>query len=220
MNSLPEPIYSCKTPIRQHHLCRIFDFCGLLAGQRKSRLALRSLVSLSMRKLPAFTADNMPPLADVAAGSFADRHEGRGVGRHQVARLHGGCKDCVAPLGAPTGVAPSVSPCLKDKVVASGEKSVADVVANQVSVRDLKTHLSSWLARAQAGEVVEVTSHRKPIARITAVKSPEQGSADPLQAAIEAGVVSWNGQKPVFPPPIKLKGQGKLISDIVIEDRG
>jgi len=75
-------------------------------------------------------------------------------------------------------------------------------------------------ARAQAGEVVEVTSHRKPIARITAVKSPEQGSADPLQAAIEAGVVSWNGQKPVFPPPIKLKGQGKLISDIVIEDRG
>jgi antitoxin (DNA-binding transcriptional repressor) of toxin-antitoxin stability system len=79
---------------------------------------------------------------------------------------------------------------------------------------------STWLARAQAGEVVEVTSHRKPIALITAVKSPEQGSADPLQAAIEAGVVSWNCQKPVFPPPIKLKGQGKLISDIVIEDRG
>jgi prevent-host-death family protein len=113
-----------------------------------------------------------------------------------------------------------VAPSLLDKVVASGEMNVADVVANQVSVRDLKTHLSTWLARAQAGEVVEVTSHRKPIARITAVKSPEQGSADPLQAAIEAGVVSWNGQKPVFPPPIKLKGQGKLISEIVIEDRG
>lgn len=113
-----------------------------------------------------------------------------------------------------------VAPCLQDKVVALGEVGVADVVANQVSVRDLKTHLSTWLARAQAGEVVEVTSHRKPIARITAVKSPEQGSADPLQAAIEAGVVSWNGQKPVFPAPIKLKGQGKRISDIVIEDRG
>ncbi len=65
-----------------------------------------------------------------------------------------------------------------------------------------------------------MTSHRKPIARITPVKSMHQGSADPLQAAIEAGVVSWNGQKPVFPPPIKLKGQAKLISDIVIEDRG
>jgi antitoxin (DNA-binding transcriptional repressor) of toxin-antitoxin stability system len=41
---------------------------------------------------------------------------------------------------------------------------MAEVVANQVSVRDLKTHLSAWLARARTGEVVEVTSHRKPIA--------------------------------------------------------
>ena len=46
---------------------------------------------------------------------------------------------------------------------------MADVVASQVSVRDLKTHLSEWLARAQSGEVVEVTSHRKSIARITAL---------------------------------------------------
>jgi antitoxin (DNA-binding transcriptional repressor) of toxin-antitoxin stability system len=30
---------------------------------------------------------------------------------------------------------------------------MADVVAKQVSVRDLKTHLSEWLARAQADEV-------------------------------------------------------------------
>ena len=49
---------------------------------------------------------------------------------------------------------------------------MADVVASQVSVRDLKTHLSEWLARAQAGEVVEVTSHRKPIARLTGMKQP------------------------------------------------
>ena len=39
---------------------------------------------------------------------------------------------------------------------------VNDVVTRQVSVRDLKTHLSEWLARAQAGEVVEVTSHPNP----------------------------------------------------------
>jgi prevent-host-death family protein len=97
---------------------------------------------------------------------------------------------------------------------------MADVVAIQVSVRDLKTHLSEWLARAQAGEVVEVTSHRKPIARITAVKQPDHNSTNPLQAAIDAGIVSWNGQKPVFPPPVKLRGEGKLVSDIVMEDRG
>ncbi|WP_254980448.1 type II toxin-antitoxin system Phd/YefM family antitoxin [Cyanobium sp. ATX 6A2] len=89
-----------------------------------------------------------------------------------------------------------------------------------MSVRDLKTHLSEWLARAQAGEVVEVTSHRKPIARITAVKRSDPSGTNALQKAIEAGVVSWNGQKPVIPPPIKLNDGGPLISDIVIEDRG
>jgi prevent-host-death family protein len=97
---------------------------------------------------------------------------------------------------------------------------MADVVASQVSVRDLKTHLSEWLARVQAGEVVEVTSHRKPIARITAVKPAEATSSNPLQQAIDAGLISWNGQKPDFPTPIKLSGKGKLISEIVIEDRG
>ncbi|MDM7952494.1 MAG: type II toxin-antitoxin system prevent-host-death family antitoxin [Cyanobium sp. CZS 25K] len=96
---------------------------------------------------------------------------------------------------------------------------MADVVASQVSVRDLKTHLSEWLARAQAGEVVEVTSHRKPIARLTGIKKPNS-PANPLQAAIDAGIISWNGQKPVLPPPVKLRGEGKLVSEIVMEDRG
>ncbi len=99
-------------------------------------------------------------------------------------------------------------------------RAMADVVASQVSVRDLKAHLSQWLARAQAGEVVEVTSHRRPIARITAVKQPDSAATNPLQKAIDAGLVSWNGQKPVFPPAVTLRGEGKRISDIVIEDRG
>ena len=97
---------------------------------------------------------------------------------------------------------------------------MADVVASQVSVRELKTHLSEWLARAQAGEVVEVTSHRKPIARITAIKPAEPTSTNPLQKAIDAGLISWSGQKPVLPPPVKLNDDGPLMSDIVIEDRG
>ncbi|GDX74499.1 hypothetical protein LBMAG40_11560 [Cyanobium sp.] len=97
---------------------------------------------------------------------------------------------------------------------------MSEVVASQVSVRDLKTHLSEWLARAQSGEVVEVTSHRKPIARITAVKPADSEISSPLQKAIDAGLISWNGQKPNLPPPVKLRGQGKLLSDIVIEDRG
>jgi prevent-host-death family protein len=114
----------------------------------------------------------------------------------------------------------SVSCEIRPIVVAEAESAMADVVASQVSVRELKTHLSEWLARAQAGEVVEVTSHRKPIARITAVQPAESSSTSPLQKAIDAGLISWSGQKPNLPPPVKLRGQGKLLSDIVIEDRG
>jgi len=105
-------------------------------------------------------------------------------------------------------------------VVTIGGSGVSEVVASRVSVRDLKTHLSEWLGRVQAGEVVEVTSHRKPIARITAVRQTEPVSNNPLQKAIDAGIVSWNGQKPNLLPPVKLRGKGKLMSDIVIEDRG
>ena len=105
-------------------------------------------------------------------------------------------------------------------VVASAESVVSEVVASQVSVRDLKTHLSEWLGRVQAGEEVEVTSHRKPIARITAVKPAAPAPTSPLQKAIDAGLISWNGQKPNLPPPVKLRGQRTLLSNIVIEDRG
>ena len=106
------------------------------------------------------------------------------------------------------------------KVVTNRGSGVSEVVASQVSVRDLKTHLSEWLGRVQGGEVVEVTSHRKPIARLTAIKQPDSTAANPLQKAIDAGIISWNGQKPVFPPPLKLRGEGKLVSEIVMEDRG
>lgn len=97
---------------------------------------------------------------------------------------------------------------------------MADVVATQVSVRAHKTHLSAWLARAQAGEVVEVTSHHRPIARITGPQASHPAVASQsLQKAIEAGLISWSGQKPEFPPAVQLPGKGKPISAIVLEDR-
>ena len=99
------------------------------------------------------------------------------------------------------------------------ESAISDVVARQVSARNLKTHLSVWLARAQGGDVMEITSHRKPIARITAVQPDERAPADPLQRAIQAGLISWNGQKPNLPSPVPLRGKGKPLSDIVLEDR-
>jgi prevent-host-death family protein len=89
-----------------------------------------------------------------------------------------------------------VSREIRPIVVAEAESAVSDVVANQMSMRELKTHLFECLSRVQAGEVVEVTSHRKPIAQITAVNPAEPMSTNPLQKAIGAGLISWSGQKP------------------------
>jgi prevent-host-death family protein len=136
-----------------------------------------------------------------APGEELDIHNRHGLGQSQP-----------LPNGTPQQEAANV--------VAYLAPSVSEVVASQVSVRDLKTHLSEWLARAQSGEVVEVTSHRKPIARIMALNTAASASTNPLQKAIDAGVISWNGKNPVIPPPVKLNDGGPLMSDIVIEDRG
>ncbi|MFM1800022.1 MAG: Antitoxin Phd YefM, type toxin-antitoxin system, partial [Cyanobacteriota bacterium] len=76
-----------------------------------------------------------------------------------------------------------MSRTIRPNVVAVLASALDDVVASQVSVRELKTHLSEWLSRVQAGKVVEVTSHRKPIARITAIKPAAPTSTNPLQKA-------------------------------------
>ncbi|WP_158218519.1 hypothetical protein [Synechococcus sp. 1G10] len=52
------------------------------------------------------------------------------------------------------------------------------------------------------------------------MKQPDPSSSPhPLQKAIDAGVITWNGQKPVFPPPVKLNDGGKLVSETVLEGR-
>ncbi len=86
-----------------------------------------------------------------------------------------------------------------------------------IPVRDLKAQLSSILARARTGEIIEVTSHRKPIARIVGIPElPEHG----LATMVAEGLVSWNGSKPPFPKKRKkLSGAGKSLSEMILEDR-
>jgi hypothetical protein len=48
------------------------------------------------------------------------------------------------------------------------------VVAIQMSVRELKTHLCEWLARDQIGEVVGVTSHRLRIGVELMILGPQR----------------------------------------------
>lgn len=86
----------------------------------------------------------------------------------------------------------------------------------QVGIRELKANLSKWLARVRAGEVVEVTSRRRVVARIEGVPAPAGGGLDDLLAAGEA---SWQGGKPVG-AAVELSAHERTLADTVIEDRG
>lgn len=86
----------------------------------------------------------------------------------------------------------------------------------EVSVREFKSHLSGYLARAQAGEELVVTSHNHPVARVLGIAAT---TSQGIAALLQSGQAEWQGGKPVG-ARIKLAPQGKSLSDMVIEDRG
>jgi len=80
----------------------------------------------------------------------------------------------------------------------------------QVSVRELKNHLSEYLHRVEQGEDIQVARHNELVARLTSI---------PCTALTHMPGVSWNG--------IKAKGgqsrpviSGKSVADRVLDDRG
>ncbi|RDE52149.1 MAG: type II toxin-antitoxin system prevent-host-death family antitoxin [Candidatus Accumulibacter meliphilus] len=85
-----------------------------------------------------------------------------------------------------------------------------------IAIRELKASLSRVLQRAQAGEIIEVTSHSKPIARIVGIPAhADEG----LRGLIASGGLSWTGNKPRLQPPVVLVASGTAVSRIVLTDR-
>lgn len=86
----------------------------------------------------------------------------------------------------------------------------------RVAIRELKSGLSHILAQAQRGEVVEVTSHNKLVARILGVSARADTG---LQALIGGGGLAWRGGKPDLASPLSLQEGTKSVSAIVLENR-
>ena len=86
----------------------------------------------------------------------------------------------------------------------------------QVSMREFKSHLSSYVSQAQSGQLIELTSHRKVVARLVGVPSIDCVGVSCLLAA---GIATWQGGKPVG-AEIRLHENGKPVSALVLEDRG
>ena len=85
-----------------------------------------------------------------------------------------------------------------------------------VSIQEFKSHLSSYVRKARSGQLIELTSHRRVVARIIGVSS---GESEGTARLVEQGVASWQGGKP-FGADIRLSECGKAVSTLVLEDRG
>ena len=93
-----------------------------------------------------------------------------------------------------------------------------------VSVAQLKSGLSAYLAKARAGTTLTITSHRKVIARMVgAAPAPTQGVPDELAQLVADGKLTpGNGILLTLdlPPPVKLSTDGLSVSEMVLQDRG
>lgn len=93
------------------------------------------------------------------------------------------------------------------------------MAATQVGVRALRENLSSLLERVQAGEMLEVTEHGRPIARITPILDPTdvrerliaEGHLAPARGSLD-GILPVRGKADVR--------QSKAIRDALEEQRG
>ena len=86
----------------------------------------------------------------------------------------------------------------------------------QVSMREFKSHLSRYVSQAQSGQLIELTSHRKVVARIIGVSQVDSAGVERLLAA---GVATWRGGKPIG-ATLGLQERGKPVSTMILEDRG
>ena len=99
-----------------------------------------------------------------------------------------------------------------------------------IEVQELKEQLSWRLREIQDGMEMVVTDQGKPVARLlpaaglekreTDLPGPSELSIDEkIQRLVEAGVVSWSGQRLSSEVPrVPLRGT-KTVSEILLEDR-
>jgi antitoxin (DNA-binding transcriptional repressor) of toxin-antitoxin stability system len=84
------------------------------------------------------------------------------------------------------------------------------------SIRELKARLSHYIAESRAGYTVDITYHRRPVARL--IGFPAEAPPG-LSDFIAAGDIHWSGGKPQG-LAITLPGDAKPLSETIMEDRG
>lgn len=87
-----------------------------------------------------------------------------------------------------------------------------------IGVRALRAQLSAHLRAVARGQTITIGDRRRrPVARLVPFeRTPEEEILDRLAAR---GAVQRGVGKPGAAPPVEPRRKGRLVSDIVIEDR-
>lgn len=90
-------------------------------------------------------------------------------------------------------------------------------MAVRVNIRELKAHLSDYLRRVKAGEVVEIAERGKPIGRLIPEGMPVE---ERMEIMARMGlVVLGRGKLEPCKPLARVKGK-KTVAEMLVEDRG
>jgi prevent-host-death family protein len=85
-----------------------------------------------------------------------------------------------------------------------------------VGIRELKTHLSSYVRRAKSGASVVITERGTPVARIVPIG---RSLANRIEDLVEAGLITWSGKNlSRIAPVARTQGQ-QTVADLLLEDR-
>lgn len=85
-----------------------------------------------------------------------------------------------------------------------------------IGIRDLKTHLSSYVQEVKAGNIVIITERGQPVARLTPIGPTIEQRLNEL---VEVGLLEWSGQRlPPFTPEVATRGD-KTVAELLLEDR-
>lgn len=88
-------------------------------------------------------------------------------------------------------------------------------MAEEVGIREFKNGASRYIERVESGEVITVTRHGTPVARLIPA-----GISSAIAQLIADGLLTWSGGKPELPSDrIRLRGEGPTTADYVREGR-
>lgn len=86
-----------------------------------------------------------------------------------------------------------------------------------VGIRELRNKLSLYLKQVEEGKRIEITNRGEVIALLIPAKGGKRIDRELIEL-VEEGLASWAGGKPQGASQ-PVKGRGRPLSQIVIEDR-